>query len=65
MPTDPTKRWNWDLKVSQILVTKWTQTTSFGCAINKENRQEYPQIDKSFIRKIKIYLNDAKRKILL
>ena len=27
--------------------------------------QEYPQIGKSFIRKLKIYLNDAKPKILL
>ena len=36
MPTDPTKRWNWDLKVCQIPFTKWTQTTSFGCALNKK-----------------------------
>ena len=35
----------------------------FGCA--KKNHQEHPQIDKSYIGKIKIYLNDAEPKILL
>ena len=44
MPTDPTKMWNWDLKVYQ---------------------QKHPQIGKSYIRKMKNYLSDAKPKILL
>ena len=25
MPTDPTKMWNWDLKVYQIVQNKWAQ----------------------------------------
>ena len=35
----------------------------FGCVI-KKNHQEHSQIGKSYIGKIKIYLNDAKPRIV-
>ena len=66
MPADPTKIWNWDLKVVKL---PWLNELNklrnlFECAIKKIH-QEHPQIDKSYTGKTKIYLNDAKPKILL
>ena len=60
MPKDPTKMWNWDLKVMSSI----NYQNLFGWAM-KNIHQEHPQILQSYIRKIKIYLNDAKPKILL
>ena len=63
MPRDPTKMWNWDLKVWQIPLIIWAQSTS-KIFLDKIS-QEHPQIGKSYVGKNKINLNDTKPKILL
>ena len=67
MPTDPRKMWNWDLKVCQIALTnnELNKLPKSFWMCHKKNHQENSQTGKSYIGKIKIYLNHAKPKTLL
>ena len=66
MPTDPTMMWNWDLKFVKLpWLNEPNKLPKSFWMCHKKIHQEYPQIGKSYIGKIKIYLNDAKPKILL
>ena len=66
MPADPTKMWNWELKVCQI---PWPNESkklpkSFWMCHKEKIHQEHPEIGNSYVWKIRIYLHDAKPKIL-